>query len=42
MTEKLFFQKWQKCVYQRFKEQRLYCTLKEEWCSSKDCKEQMI
>lgn len=39
---KRFFQRWQMCVFQVFREQRLYCTLKEEWCSSKDCKEQMI
>ena len=33
---------WQKCTFQIYKHQRLYCQLKQKWCNSKDCKEQMI
>ena len=33
---------WQKCAFQVYKHQRLYCQLKQKWCNSKDCKEQMI
>ena len=33
---------WQKCTFQVYKHQRLYCQLKQKWCNSKDCKEQMI
>lgn len=34
--------KWQRCKFQTNKNGRLYCRLKESWCNSQDCMEQMI
>ena len=33
---------WYPCTFMIFKENKIYCMLKEIWCESHDCKEQMI
>ena len=33
---------WRNCRFQTTHDGRMYCILKEIWCSSGDCKEQMI
>jgi len=42
MSDERFIMDWHCCKFMCFKENRSYCELKEDWCKSRDCKEQMI